>query len=100
MRQIVFDLTEKNGGPAGILCDPIEDIEHDEKDIISDSPFYDPASLKWLNYTKSNSDKFLPLDDTQEGAEAREPGTAVYKGKPCKWSVFEEARFYLKKGTG
>lgn len=117
IRQIVFDLTADCGGPAGILCDKMlgEDDGDDEKEEAKspreETGFQDPPSDRWCAFVKRNGVRCLAFDDSEVVGEGDEEervwggvkvkgGAAMYKGKECLWSVFEDARVYLNGRRG
>ncbi|KAF1953604.1 hypothetical protein CC80DRAFT_551248 [Byssothecium circinans] len=83
VRQIVGDLTVGFGGPAGILCDRIDE------DYDVQYPFHDPPSGRLYKFKKENEELELLLDDT--GA------TVEFEGFTLPGQVFEKVGLYLKK---
>jgi len=77
VRQIVSDLAMDEGGPAGILCDRIEE---DIKDIVQEYPFPDPSSPRLHKFMVDNKQMELLLDDSGSNIQ-----------------IFEEVGMYLKK---
>lgn len=109
IRQVVFDLTADCGGPAGILCDKtLGEEDEDTKSPRQETTFADPPSDRWCEYVHKNHGRCLAFDDSEEPGdddyvwgEIKVKGPrAVYRGKECSWSVFEDARIYLKERSG
>lgn len=113
IRQVVFDLTANYRGPAGILCDKM--LGEDDEEVESpreETGFVDPPSDRWCEFVRRNGGRCLAFDDGEVGGEGEEEervwggvkvkgGPAVYKGRECLWSVFEDGRVYLNgRGVG
>lgn len=93
VRQIVADLTADAGGPAGMLCGPIEDNELDE---LACDQHSDPSSPRLWEFKENNKELELMLDDTEDQIEYMTddvPPTVV--DVPAR--VFDDVGLYLRK---
>ncbi|KAJ4376477.1 hypothetical protein N0V83_001761 [Neocucurbitaria cava] len=94
VRQIVADLTADAGGPAGMLCDPIEDNGLDE---MAHNQHSDPSSPRLWDFKERNKELELMLDDTEDKIKYMTDDVPPVEVDGLPNRVFDDVGLYLRK---